>query len=1104
MVSPKKAASLCLAALITLAFSVVMSVSVCAQVAGATLSGGVFDPSGAPVPKSQLSIKNVATGVIESVTTDAAGYYTAPNLLPGTYEVSVKAPGFATSVQSGIALTVGAQQVLNVTLRVGTASETIRVIGSAPAVELATETISSTVNETAMQELPLNGRDWTSLSVLTAGVTALSQVQTSIQADGGNGRSYRGFGNQVAISGSRPQANNYRIDGISVNDYQNGGPGGVSGVGLGVDTIGEFSVLTSNYTAEYGNTGGGVINAISRSGTNQFHGDAFEYLRNSSLDAANFFDDFSNSPKPAFRRNQFGGAVGGPIWKDHAFFFGSYEGFRQTLGLTTVSTVPSLDARNGIIHNLDGTTTTVSVDPLVAPFLGLWHVPNGPLFPPGNTGIYSFSAPQVTSENFASARVDYKISEKDSLFGTWQYDAGNTRLPDSLDDVLNTTATGRQLYMLEETHTFSAQLLNSVRAGVTRSVSMAPKSATAINSLAANAALGTAPGRNAGAISVSGGGTAFSGGVGSIGHTDFAGNTLQVYDDAFLLRGIHSLKFGFAFEGQQCNCSSISYLGTRWRFNSLTDFLTNLPASVQGPLAGAFPERGFRDSLFGAYIQDSIKWRPNFTIDLGLRYEPSRVPYDIRGKTASLVSPYAPQVHLGSPLFANPTLKNFAPRVGFAWDPFRNGKTSVRAGFGIFDMLPLVYQIQDTELNSAPWSLNVSAPASALVQGSFPVAAFAAAVAQSSLLRTSYIQQNPKRSYIMTWNLSVQRALTPSLTATASYVGSHGVHLIFHADDTNDVLPTLTSAGYLWPQNIGSGTVQNPTIGKMETTTWGNSSFYDGLQSQLTKRMSHGLQLQAAYSWSKAIDYGSATNVADNFINSISSLFIFDPRFRRSASDFNVGQNLTINYDWFVPAPRSLHGPAAWGLGGWEIGGILTVQSGLPFTPNLGGSGNNAGGDPLGLNNSDPFDFPNRLTGPGCQSLVNPGNVTDYLKLQCFGLPMATPAIAANCTPFSGATVPGTCQNLLGNLGRNAVIGPGLANFDFSLIKNNYIKRISENFDVQFRAEFFNVLNHPSFLPPLDNSTIFDTTGAPVGGAGLIDATSTPAREIQFALKVIW
>lgn len=1098
-----------LAALGAVAFALSFCVPLEAQVSGGTISGTVTDSSGAVIPNAQLSVRNVATGVATTAVSNADGLYTVPNLLAGTYEVTVSASGFKTEVRSGITLTVGVQQVLNVTMQVGQTSQTVQVTGEAAAVQLASSTISGVVNSNTVRELPLNGRDWASLAALQSGASAVSQMQVGISQDGGNQRSFRGFGNQITISGARPQQNNYRVDGVSINDYTNGGPGSIAGVALGVDGIQEFSVLTSNYTAEYGKTSGGVVNAISRSGTNQFHGDVFEFLRNNALDAANFFDNFTGTPIPPFKRNQFGAAAGGPIRKDRTFFFGSYEGFRQTLGLSNVATVPSLDARNGIIHNSDGTTTTVPVSPLVAPYLGFWHVPNGPLFAPGNTGIFSFAGSEVTTENFASAHIDHKISDKDSLFGTWQYDSGNLSLPDNLDDVLNHSLTGRQLYVLQETHVFSPQLVNSVRFGYNRSLAKAPASATAINPLAANTALGTVPGLYAPEISVSGLGTMFAGGVLSLGYADWVGNSFQAYDDAFLTKGIHSMKFGFAFERQQCNCFNVSATGTRWKFASLTNFLEDIPAGVNGPVPGHYPERGWRDSLFGAYIQDDMRLRPNLTVNLGLRYEPATVFNEVHGYQASLHDIYTDTtIHLGSPLFSNPTYKNFEPRVGFAWDPFGTGKTSIRGGFGVFDMLPLMYEMQNQEQSSAPWILNASAPLSALVPGSFPVTAFQAAEG-AKLLRVSYVQQNPSTSYDMTWNLNIERQLTPSLTTTVAYVGSHGVHLPFKADDINDVLPTLTSAGYLWPQNIGSGTVLNPNFGRIDTIFWGNSAFYDGLQAQLTKRMSHGLQVQGSYTWSKTIDYGSGTTIGDNYQSSISSLFFWDQRLRRGLADFNVGQNLTVNYTWNLPTPQSLHGPAAWAVSGWELGGILTLQTGLPLTPNLAGAGTGSSGDPLGLNNADPFDYPNRLTGPGCQSLVNPGNVNNYIKLNCFAVPMATPAIAALCTPFQPGGPPnpilaGSCSNLLGNSGRNIISGPGLANFDFSLFKNNYVRRISETFNVQFRAEFFNVFNRANFLPPLDNSNIFDTTGTPIGNAGLIDATSTAAREIQFALKVIW
>jgi len=368
-----------------LAFVLLMSVRVYAQVSGATMTGTVSDASAAVIPNAQISIKNVATGEVRDVTTDTAGFYSAPNLLPGSYEVTVSAPGFSTVVRSGISLTVGAQQLLNITMNVGQVSQKLEVTGQAPTVQLATSDISGVVSQAAVVELPLNGRDWTSLATLQPGVTSVGSIQANT---GSHDRANRGYGVQMSISGSRPTQNNYRIDGISVNDYVNGSPGSVEGSSLGVDAIQEFSVLTSNYSTEYGRTSGGVINAITRSGTNQFHGDAYEFLRNSAVDARNYFDP---ATLPAFRRNQFGGSLGGPIWKDHTFFFGDYEGLRENQGISTQIFVPSQAARNGQLcsipqpgvcspHQVTGAANpdpATGIDKAVLPYLGLWGYQTG-------------------------------------------------------------------------------------------------------------------------------------------------------------------------------------------------------------------------------------------------------------------------------------------------------------------------------------------------------------------------------------------------------------------------------------------------------------------------------------------------------------------------------------------------------------------------------------------------------------------------------------------------------------------------------------------------------------------------------------------------------
>src|SRR5437868_2347877 len=329
-----------------------------AQVAGATLTGTVTDPSGAVIPGAQVFINDAATGVIRNIVTDNAGFYTAPNLLPATYEVTITKPGFATQVRSAIKLAVGAQQVLDVTLRVGESAERVQVTEEAPLVQLATSAISAEVNATTVRELPLNGRSWTDLTNLQPGVVA---AETHASGDPN-----RGFGAQMSISGARPQQNNYRLDGISINDYANGGPGSVLGINLGVDAVQEFSVSSSNTSAEYGKTSGGVLNATTRSGTNQFHGDAYEFLRNSALDTRNYFD---RARIPPFKRNQFGAAAGGAIIKDRTFIFGDYEGIRQSLGTTNDIVVPTDTAWQGLICTVNSSgqktcpTTPIAVSP---------------------------------------------------------------------------------------------------------------------------------------------------------------------------------------------------------------------------------------------------------------------------------------------------------------------------------------------------------------------------------------------------------------------------------------------------------------------------------------------------------------------------------------------------------------------------------------------------------------------------------------------------------------------------------------------------------------------------------------------------------------------
>jgi hypothetical protein len=1119
---------------LVLIHSVALHVDVQAQVAGGTITGTVVDSSGRVLPNASVSITNVATGITRSVTTNEDGLYTAPNLLPASYELTFAVPGFKTEVRSGIELTVGATVSMNMTMQVGGSKETVQVVTEAPDVQLATSDISAVVNATTVRELPLNGRSWTDLATLQPGV---NRIETQPDFSAGTDRGNRGFGQQLTISGARPQQNNYRLDGVSLNDYANGAPGSVLGGSLGVDAIQEFSVLTSNYSAEYGKTSGGVVNAITRSGTNQIHGSAYEFVRNSALDAKNFFDDHAKSIPP-YTRNQFGGAVGGPIIKNRTFFFADYEANRSNKGISNLVTVPSQDARNGILVG----KAAFTVDPNAAAYLTFYPVP---LLKDtsGDLGTFTFAGQQIVNENFLTARVDHRFSDKDSLFGSYMYDKTPYLSPDGLNNVEFSTQTSRQFASMEETHIFTPRFANSFRIGGNHEAVANNQSQKAINPDANRTDLGVGgtsfAGRAATQVLIGGGVTDFTGGVGGSPTYFYHWNSAQLYDDAFYTRGTHSIRFGVAAERMMLNVVADTDPNGIWNFGNLEGFLKNNPKKFQGGIASTLSPRNLRQTLFGVYLQDDWHARPNLTLNLGLRYEMTTVISETKGKLADLKNITDPTAHLGNPFFGNPTLKDFEPRLGFAWDPWKNGKTAVRGGIGMFDVQPLSYQFVLLATQAVPFFKYTvvndptglcTPPQFQPCPNPFPNFGKQDVTFPANRLRTTYTDPNPKRTYVMQWNLNVQQQLTPTLAAMVAYVGSHGVHQPFRVDDANLVLPTKTPSGYLWPKVDVLGNVYvpgvcdktdpslldppecappsliNPNFGSIRAMFYKGSSTYHALEFQLAKRMSRGFQVQGTFTWSKSIDTSSASVAGDTFGNSISSLNWFDLRLSRGLSDFNVGRTLVVNGTWELPTPKSLSAPAQWALGGWETGLIFTASDGVPSTPTWG-----TGSDPAGTLSGDDWAYVNRLGGAGCKTLTNPGHL-NYIKADCFSVPIA-PDLAfwnANCDPAPpsvGGPVPfPLCFNLRGNAGRNIMIGPGLTSLDFSLFKNNYIKKISEKFNVQFRAEIFNVLNHPNFAPPSTptNTDIFDSTGTLSGGVGRLTKTTTTSREIQLAVKVVF
>jgi len=1199
-----------LAAVCVLCLSALISLPLRAQVAGATLTGTVTDTQGGAIPNAKVSARNTATGVSTDTTTNAAGAFNIVNLVPGDYDVNVSAPGFSTVVTK-VTLTVGATQALNPSLTVGQVTQEVQVTGVAPIVETTNATLSGEVVGQQIVELPLNGRDWAQLATLEPGVASV-RPHEAVDAPGGE---TRGLGMQMTVDGNRPQQNAYRLNGVIVNDYSNAGPGNVLGFNTGVDAIQEFSVLTSNYSAEYGFTSGGVINAITKSGTNTFHGSAYEFVRNSAFDAADFFENANGETKGAFVRNQFGASAGWKVLKDRFFLFGDYEGLRQSKAVPQIAQTLTPNARLGILNDASGNPiaplvgacpipnstnlapgrASVCVDntierlinPTGTPAGGLEPLPNGALLgPDNNVGQFFSDGEQRVTDNYGTVRGDLRISDKDSLVGSWYQDHSTWTKPDSFNENISGFQVPHGSYTLEENHVFNSSMVNTLRLGYSYSDLQSPSISTS-NPLELDTTLGILPGCTAPGVNIGAGGlsansataTGFGGFTNAPGFYAFTG-IQQLYDDVSKTVGKHNMKFGFMFLDDHQNWGQGAGCGGSASFSSYKDFLQNIPAKVRMPAIPPFTSgpstHHYRQKVFAGYYQDDWKFRSNLTFNLGLRYEVATIPTETQDKINQLETLWQNPNANGTcvanlqglatcPGFYhqtfqhNPTLRDVEPRIGFAWDPFKTGKTSVRGGVGVFDNLPLSYMFALNSLQVAPngAEVDLSNPG----QGTYPVgfAPIALSTSATASSRYGFDEQFPKRNYIIQWNLNIQRQVTRSTSVTLAYAGSRGIHNPFQTDELNTVFPFSTSAGWLFPTTpsardtrgvtpviptgtpvvcsspvvptgacgtgivnpvgIVPGNIINPHTALIQSTIFQAQSWYEALEAKVDKRLSHNVQIGGSFTWGKSLDTSSSSFAGDNYSNDITpTLEWWDIHLTKGPSDFNVTRNLVINGLWTVPTPASFTGPLSFFAKGWELGAVFEASDGTPLWTLDG-----VEADPMGQLNGEPMAIPDYVS--GCE-LTNTSTgrtgTLQYINPNCYINAVAPNAAFFNAAPplgcdksflinyaASNPTAPPlnplTCINFLGNLGRNTVIGPGLLNLDFSVVKDNYIKKITESFNVQFRAEFFNVLNRTNFAPPAaGNLEALSATGSTPPGFGILTATQVPMRQIQFALKLIW
>lgn len=1075
----------------TLSFFVIIAGNFALAQVAASISGKIEDATGAAVPSATVTIMNLETGVARTVATDEAGNYRALSLPVGQYEVRAEKTGFMAAVRRGINLVVGQQAVVSLNLEVGTVQQEVTVMAEAPLVNTTTASVSGLVGERQVKDLPLNGRSFDNLITLNAGaVNYTSNTKTAAVGSGA--------GAYFSVAGRRPNENLFLLNGVEYTGTSEGTvtPGGVSGLLLGIDAVREFNVVSDSYSAAYGKRPGAQVSVVTQSGTNRLHGTAFEFLRNSKLDARNFFDYTPGLRLPPFKRNQFGGALSGPMRKDKSFVFGNYEGFRQRLGISAVAFVPDDNARRGLLPNAQGAPTPVAgLDTRMLPYMAFWPQPNGPTL--GGGVALAFSNPkQTVREDFGTTRLDHNFSARDSLSGVYTIDDGDNLTPQPNPFFGGLTTLRSQVLSAQEEHIFSPQMINTFRAGLSRARSFFTTAPLAPFPARLSFVAGMVPG----ALSIGGGAGNVSSQASSIspaGGTSIdqvSGRNLFTYsDDIQLIKGKHQISLGAWFQRLQDNRAGAARAAGQANFTNLQSFLQGTVATFTG-----VPNRtptGYRMLMGAWYVEDNITLKPNLTVRLGLRHEFTNGWNEVLGREPTwIVDPNG--VLETNPAPGNVFTENnakllFSPRFGLAWDPFGKGKTSIRAGLGTY------YHLQDALgfiIDGAPpfnstitFGQSASFPPLVPVQPGVPSPpACGPGVPQPcSIYAPQGLQSSLKTPTVEEWNFTVEQQITPNTSLRAAYVGSRVFHEIV-AVDPNAIHPQICSnaagcqsggisrATGSVPQGaeyIPVGTRPNPFLANgFFWYSEGNVS-YHALQMELNQRFYKGLLLRANYTFSKNLDIGSgltasmASNQAQMVMNP------YNPRRDWGPSALNITNQASIRGSYELPlgnvgatrrvAPTKL-------LSGWQVNWILTLLSGFPSTPQVG-SNQSGNGD---SRNPDRPSVNPAFSGP-----VVLGTPNRWFNANAYLLPVS-----------------GTW----GNLGRGTLMGPGLGELDLSLFKST---SLTESMKLQFRAEFFNVLNRANFGSP--NPIIF-AGGAVNPSAGVVTNTATTSRQIQFGLKLIF
>ncbi len=1033
-----------------------------AQVVGGTISGTVVNPQGTAVAGATVTLRNAGTGTTRELTTGADGRFFAPSLPVGTYQVTVALDGYTTLVREGVAVGVGQAVTVPFSLKAGSGREV--VTGAAGArVNVTTRAAAGVIGEGQVKDLPFDGRGYDQLITLNPASANFTNERV-----GGSGTTAAGVGNQYTVAGRVPQDNLFLLNGIEYTgeSTSNITPGGVSGQFLGSDSIQALDVNADTYSAAYGKRDGAQVSIVTSSGSNTWHGDAYEYLRNDVLDARNFFDQ---GGIPQFQRNLFGASVGGPLKPSKLLFFANFEGLQQNAQLTDVTIIPDSQARLGYVPDSTGAERQVGIAAGVAPLLELYPAQNGPeLLSNGViTGLaeaYSHP-PQHVRDDFGTARVDDNLGTKDLLFGVYTVDdsngLGSTQNPLSVIS----QSLREQVASLQEQHVFHSAL-NTARIGYSRAGFF-------YNGQDTPHVPGWVTGMPVGTVVISGS-TASSGvtqmtpagnNVNSNNHA--ARNVFTADDHVFWTKGSHQFELGGWFEDIEANDMLTQNQYGQASFATLTTFLQGTVQSFT--VIPAPTEIGWRSMEGAAFAEDVWKATPRLEVRVGFRGESTNGWNASHGRASNYSFP-------GGVISNTPTVGTKAltvnnarfllnPRAAFAWDVFGNGKTAVRGGVGLYHNLldALDYRLDQTAPFNAAYSIKNAAVSSLNI-------APGSGAPKGGLITASTVQQDIKTPAVVSWRLRIEEQVAPRATLTVGYLGSHSYHQLLN-EDLNEPALSFTAGGV--PYYVSGAKDLNPDESKSTSLVSRGVGLYNALETEVRGKVGGGVTVRGAYTYSKNLDDGSAWSTA---VSTNSPAYVempSDPKADWGPATSDLRHSATVGATWALPIGEghallaNTSGFARAASEGWTVSGIETVHSGYPFSPQLGYN-------PTGNGDSRNTIRPN--WNPAFAGKLYPKTPGEWFNPNAFVQP---------------------ATGYFGNVSRDSLVGPGLSQLDFSVVKDTAIE---QGVHIQFRTSFYNLLNQVSFRTPNEITYVSATSlASPTGG--LVTATSTSAREIQFGVK---